>query len=97
MPFTQGEWQYQCKALSALCCCSISLDCLFSEECTQAEQLGVGTVLIENRESACAAGGQMVQAFILWSWQCELIISCACSTHTEAINANPQQAVQTRS
>lgn len=53
MSFTHVESRYWSKALSALCCCSISSDCLLSEECTQAEQPGVGTVLIESEESAC--------------------------------------------
>lgn len=77
MSFAQVESQYWCNALSALCCCSISSDCLFSEECTQAEQLGVRTVLIESEESVCCwrTDGSSIHSVVMAVW---MIVSCAC-------------------
>lgn len=80
--FTQVESQYWWKALSALCCRSISSDCIFSEVCTQAEQLGVGTVLIESEESVCCwrTDGSGFHSVVMAVW---MIISCACFSSTQ--------------
>lgn len=95
MPFTQPESQYWCKALSALCYCSISSDCLFSEECTQAEQLGVGTVLIESELNVCCwrTDGSDLHSVVIAVW---MIISCTCFSRQRGNTrkADPQQAVQ---
>lgn len=73
------ESQYWCSALSALCCCSIYSDCLSSEECTQAEQQRVGSVLIESEEGVCGwttDGSAVVMA---------VIIACTCIYRQQGI------------
>lgn len=61
--------------LSALRFGSISSECLFSKECTQVEQLGVGTVLIENEDGVCwRTDGSGLHSVVMAVW---VIISCA--------------------
>ncbi len=81
-----GKSLYWCKALSALCCCSISPDCLFSEECTHAGQLGVGTLLIKSEQSVCwwRTDGSCLNSVVMAVW---MIILCSCfSWQTEIQN-----------
>lgn len=66
---------------------------VYSVRSVQAEQLGVDCI---DRKCGESAGGQMVQASVLWSWQCEWSYPAHASIdrgkHTET--ASLQQAVQ---